>query len=600
VPWVVFAAFFALAVPLGSQVLSIPPGKSKGLSSWTDRQMFPRSRIAYTKWNALARVDVVEGSDGWVGWTINPVWRMRMPPQTHIVLDGDAATPIVHYSDDPADLRFLQYTLSSAAYQAFDPSTVLIIGAGGGVDVLTALHHGATEIDAVELNPVIVDLVTGPYAKVSGNLFARPEVTLHVDEGRSFVRRQTSRYDVIQLSLIDTWAASAFGAYSLSEGYLYTVEAFEDYLEHLSEEGVFTITRWLWDPPRETLKLATVATAALRNRGVANPEAHVVVLGLGDMGSVLVKRTPFTPEDIAALERVASMRAFDILYAPGHDDDGPFARFFGTTDPAAFLAGYPYDITPAVDDSPFFFNFGRWPDANALVFGWREGLMTLSGRLVLLAILAQATLLSLGLLVFPLFWRRTRSSGSKSRESGAGPVLVYFSLIGLCFMLIEVALMQRFTLFVGHPLYAVAFVLAVILGAAGLGSMASRRMLPAPLPVFGCIVALSLLYAFGLPWVFQAALGLSLGGRLAIGTLLLLPLGFLLGFPFPAGLSHLVRRDASPTLGWAWAANGCASVVGPVVAALLAIDLGFASVMAVAAGGYAAAYAIYARTPARA
>jgi hypothetical protein len=257
-----------------------------------------------------------------------------------------------------------------------------------------------------------------------------------------------------------------------------------------------------------------------------------------------------------------------------------------------------YDISPATDDSPFFFQFGRWGDAKPWGEGWRENMIVLSGRLVLLTVFAQALVLSLLLLVLPL---RARGRPARQRASApagtaappAGGTVAYFFLIGLSFMLLEIALMQRFTLFLGHPVYAITFVLAILLLAAGAGSMISERMglgQHRPWLVFLGVVGLSLAYAAFLPALFRATLGLKLSARLALGALCLLPLGFLLGAPFPAGIAALTRRGGSSLIGWAWAANGCASVLGPILAVLIAIDFNFATVMAAAAAGYGAAY----------
>jgi hypothetical protein len=223
-------------------------------------------RQVSSEWNAVGRVDVLEGApaSSWV--TLAPG-----ELETDIVIDGDAATPVLPLGGGLETFTYLDGIPSTTALEAFAPRDVLVIGSGGGVDVAAAVHHGARHVDAVEVNPIIVRLVTGPYAERLGGLFTRPEVTLHNAEGRSFVRQSERRYDLIQISLVDTWAAASSGAYSLAESYLYTAEAFEDYLAHLSDEGAFTITRWLTTPPREPLRLCTVAVEALRRRGAERP-----------------------------------------------------------------------------------------------------------------------------------------------------------------------------------------------------------------------------------------------------------------------------------------------------------------------------------------
>ncbi len=586
-PWLAVAVLFGAATPWATHLLPIRPGTGKGLTYWLNPANFPLARLASTQWNALSRVDVVEGA-GAVEWTANPRSPASSPPQTQIVIDGDAATPIIQSNGDLRSLTFLDYTLSSTALQAFRPAQVLVIGSGGGVDVLTALHHGAAHVDAVEINPMIAGLVTRRYAEWNGHLFERPEVALHLGEGRNFVRRQTTRYDMIQLSLIDTWAATAAGAYSLAEGYLYTVEAYQDYIGHLAGDGILTVTRWRWSQPREILKLCTVAVAALRGLGVEHPEKHLVIAALPGLANVMIKRSEFTAADLDSIERVADARGFGFLYAPGIRGTNEFVRLLDAPDPSKFIDAYPFDIRPATDDSPFFFQFGRWRDLS--LAGWRESPLALSGRLVLLATLTQAFLLSLALLVAPII-RRARNTPAIPRAA-AGGTLAYFAAIGLGFMLLEISLMQRFTLFLGHPVYAIAFVLAVLLIAAGAGSMCAPRLVGSrsrPWWVFIGIVGIVLLYAACMPAIFRAALGLGLVSRLALGTLLLFPLGFGLGIPFPAAVASLSRRTSAPLLGWAWAANGAASVMGPILAVLLAMEFGFTGVMFLAALIYAGA-----------
>lgn len=590
--WLVPTAALLASAPLASQVLSIVPRPGKALYDFLDPQRFPSARHAHREWNAISRIDVVEDS-GTVRWTANPHVDAPLPAQTQIIIDGDAATPIIAASTGPVDRVFLDYMLSSAAMQAFRPDRVLVVGAGGGVDVLNALHHGARSVDAVEVNPAIAALVTGPYAQWSGQLFADERVHLHVDEGRSFVRRTPATYDLIQLSLVDTWAGSAAGAYSLSESYLYTVEAFADYLMRLNPDGVVTLTRWLWSPPRETLKLGTVALAALESLGVERPRDHIVVLFLGRLGCIVVKRTPFTAADLLALERVATARQFGFLYFPGATGENEFIGLMEAADRDAWIDAYTYDLHPATDDQPFFFQFGRWRDAMPTGSGWREGMLSLSGRLVLVTTLIQALVLSLLLLLAPLVW-----GGHGGRVGRRRGVVVYFSAIGMSFMLLEISLMQRFTLFLGHPVYAVACVLAVLLIAAGLGSgfaaprLQGRRQVRW---VFIGIALLSVAYSLLLPSVFHAALGQSLPLRVAITTALLVPLGFLLGIPFPVALASLARQGAASATGWAWAANSCASVVGPLLAVLIAMDLGFSAVGYIAALGYLCAAAAFGR-----
>ncbi len=586
-------------------MLALSPVASKALVTMLDRESYPEARLATTRWNAISRIDVVERS-GSVPWTRNPNAPYPEPEQALIVIDGDATTPLLAWDGDPESLPFLDWTISSVAPQALRPESALVIGPGGGIDVLTLLRQSVSRIDAVEVNPIISDLVSaGPLAELGGSLFARDEVRLEVAEGRSFVRRRRAvgaePYDLIQLSLIDTWAASLSGAYSLTEGYLYTVEAFDDYLGALSDHGVLSITRWLHQPPRETLKVVTVASAALAGRGVGDPARYIAVLRLGNIGNTLIKRTPFTSEEIERLVRVAGERGFRFLHLPTAAGDNALSDFLNAPSAEAraeFIDAYPYDVRPATDDRPFFFQFGRWRDLGR--DAWGEAQILLSGRLVLLALLVQALALA-GLLVFAplaIAARRRRGAGGGGSADralpsrGSGHALVYFGAIGFGFMLLEIALMQRFTLFLGQPVFALALIFVALLGGAGLGSSQARRLggeRPGAPWTFAAIALASVAYVAVLPAVFGACLGLSFAGRALISTALILPLGFLLGLPFPLALIRMQRAGRADLTAWAWAANGCASVLGPIVAVLLAFDLGFTGVQVLAAGAYLAA-----------
>jgi len=575
-----------LALPFAGPLASVQAGPGKALGELLDHDAFPSTRVVSTSWSAIARVDVVDGAPP-VVWTA-PGASAPPPPELQILIDGDAATPILTLPVAPGQGEFLDAMLSTAALQALAPERVLVIGSGGGVDVVAALHHGADHVDAVEINPIIVDLVTGPHARRLDGLFSRPEVTLHHAEGRSFVRQSDDRYDLIQISLVDTWAAASSGAYSLAESYLYTTEAFDDYLEHLTDRGALTVTRWLTIPPRESMRLCTVAVEALRRRGVERAADHVAMLTVDRLVTLIVRREPFDAETVQAILSVAERRGYGVLYVPGTEASGgnPFADYLETPEPEAFIEAYPFDVTPVGDDSPFFFQFGRWSDANPLGEGWSDRPSDLSGRLVLLAVLVQAVVLSLLLLVLPL------SRGQRTAPpSGTGRALSYFFLIGVGFMLLEVVLMQRFTLFLGNPLHAIAFVLAVLLASAGLGSFYGRTTARrAPGALFLVIALLCVAEALFLPHVFHLTLAAPLWLRFVVSAALLAPLGFLLGIPMPLAIERLAARSEGRLVGWAWAGNGAGSVLGPIVAALLAIDLGFTSVTLLAGATYAAAF----------
>lgn len=519
-------------------------------------------KIAFSAWNALSRIDVVESAN-------------RDPM---IFIDAAAATPITPRRR-PDEARA---DISALAYQIHNGPSVVVIGSGGGVDVQNALALGARSVTAVEINPIIADLVTNQYERHLGRVFSDERVRLVRDEGRSFVGRSVALADVIQITLIDTWAASVSGAYSLSENYLYTTEAFESYLRHLSPDGYLSITRWYYEAPR----LTSLARAALERMKVDVPSLHVFVARSGLRTLVLVKPTPFTADEAS--------RAKEFVRAIGgsveHDPVQPagntfFDVFLGSRDPRPLIEANEIALTPVGDDSPFFFQMTRW---NSLELGALrrfsgegvlEPLALPVGQIALVTALVLALVLSLALLAVPIAARAVPRDG---RLLWLG----YFFALGVAYITVEVVLMQRLALFLGHPTYSVTVVLSAILLFSGLGAAWSDRRSGATAHVTGPVrwflpIAI-LLLVFAVPPVIRALIGLPHAARLVISFAIIAPLAFLMGVPFPVGIRAIAARGGHH-IPWAWAVNGCASVIGSVCAVLGAMLWNF-STMLLAAG----------------
>jgi hypothetical protein len=560
--------------------------RNKSLTNMLDKSLFPSARSAFTGWNAYSRVDVVEQT-GTVAWLRNFNFPTLPLPNTQIVIDGDAATSIVSDSGNPVELEYLRVIPSALTYQVLQPGSALVIGAGGGVDALTAVVHGTRDVDAVEINPLIIELMKGPYAARSGHLFTRPGVTLHLGEGRSFVRSSARSWDIIQLSLIDTWAALSSGAYSLSENYLYTVEAFQDYYRHLTPRGALAITRWHREPPRESLRLCTVAREALRREGIAAPERHFLVYASRNVATIVMRREPFDTQEASDFQREGERRGFSILYDPFTTRDNLFHGFFAAQDRAAFYRSLPFDVTPVTDDSPFFFLQHRWKDLSPrALFQPGNALVEIPGKLLLLLVLGIALTLSVVLLLLPLLLKER--SGLSQR--GSFRLLLYFFGVGVAYMMIEILLMQEFSLFLGHPVYAISLVLFSLLIYSGAGSLASSiligdsagRLRLALLILAGAVVASFACY----PSLFAAFLGRPFAIRALAALAAIFPVGFLMGTPFPAGIRHASLR-VPKIIPWAWAVNGFASVASSSLCVLLAMEVGFSSAAFVAGACYA-------------
>jgi spermidine synthase len=528
-----------------------------------------------------------------------------------VVIDADASTYIMN-----ADLAHWKGTDWEHALMSAPPALAnvlrprgefAIIGPGGGVDVLRAVANGSPSVTGIEINPIIATaIMRGRYADYSNRLYEQPGVHIHVSDGRSYLRSSARKFDVVQMTLVDTWASTAAGAFALSENNLYTVEAFREYFEHLKPDGMIAITRWEFRHPREALRVVSVAMEALHRLGVASPARHFMVASQGALNEdgipvvVLAKKTPFTAEEESAAQKhLADYREITPLYLPSRPGQNPFSELIASNDPYAFARRYAYNVAPVSDNAPFFFftlKAGQILSEESLRSGidWKVNL----GVLVLLLVFIISVCAVLAFLILPLALKN-----GKTRQSPLP--LLYFVAVGLGYILVEIAFIQRFVLFLGHPTYALTVVIFLLLLSSGAGSRFSRRWLPRTemgwLPL--TLVAATLLaYVLFLPGRLAGLVGLALGYRLLISGVLLIPLGFVMGMPFPTGLRALAAmpapefftaRDASSNaIEWAWAMNASASVLGSVLAMMLAIQFGLTMTLACGAGAYLIALAL--------
>jgi hypothetical protein len=599
-----FGAAIAVPVALPADWTRLEPSPYKDLSQALQVE---GARVVAERSSPLGLVSVVESPK--VPFRHAPGLSLAAPaeppPQLGFFVDGDGPSALARYDGRREPLAWLDYVTSAAPYHLIANPRVLVLGAGPGADVLQGLYHGASEIDAVELNPQVVDLVQHEFGRFSGALQGAPGVRVHVGEARGFVARTLRRYDIIEVALLDAFGASAAGLYALSESYLYTVEALGAYLDRLAPGGMLAITRWVNLPPRDALKLFATAIAALERRGVAAPGDRLALVRGFRTVTLLVKNGPLSAADIAALEAFCEARSFDADYFPGiapgranrhnvvtpsHFHDGALALLGAERE--RFIARYKYAIAPATDDRPHFFHFFKWETLpELLALGGRGGLPLLEwGYPVLVATLVQAVLASFVLVLLPLaFGLRASAVQGGGRDPSRLSVAVYFAAIGFAFMFIEIAFIQKFILFLSHPLYAVAVVLCAFLIFAGLGSRHSRRFrvrtqtppVRAVALAVGAIGLMALAYLAFLPWLTDWLTPLPDAARIAVAVVLIAPLAFAMGRPFPLGLARLATTGA-PLVPWAWGINACASVSAAIVATLAAIHLGFSAVVLLA------------------
>ncbi len=568
----------------------------------------PEARVVEQRSSPLGLVSVVESPRIPLrhapGLSLNAT--AEPPPQLGVFTDGEGLSALTRFDGRRDSLVHLDQISSALPYHLLRHPRVLVLGAGAGADVLQAHYHGARQIDAVELNPQVVDLVRHQFADYAGGIYSGI-ARVHVAEARGFVAASKERYDLIQVALLDSFSASSAGLYALSENYLYTVEALQDDLRHLQPGGLLAITRWVTLPPRDALKLFAAAVVALERFRVADPGSRLALVRSWKTSTLLVKNGAFDGDDIAAIKAFCAARSFDVAFYPGMRPEE--ANRYNVVEPPdlfdgaaallgpgreEFLQSYKFHISPATDDKPHFFHFFKWRSLPELLsLKGRGGLPLLEwGYPVLVVTLVQAALASLLLIGLPMAWVTwvgARQNKVMPLAASRGRVLVYFLAIGFGFMFIEIAFIQKFVLFLSHPLYAVAVVLFAFLLFAGIGSRVSKRLqdgtgpeLRHPLAAVALAICLSAALCLGLlPWLFQHSMGLPDAARILISAALIAPLAFFMGMPFPLGLARVEATDAR-LIPWAWGINGCASVTGAVLATLLAIHVGFTAVVVAA------------------
>lgn len=525
----------------------------------------------FVKWNSFSRIAVA---------------KERESGQLQVVIDADASTGIANF--DFANLsegEKKDLTLQGPAfpYKMRPGAKTLIIGPGGGWDVSRALATGSKDITGVEINPIIAKTVMQEkFLDFSRKIYQRPEVRIEIEDGRAFVRRSPEKYQVLQATLVDTWASTAAGAFALSENNLYTTDAFYDYLSHLTDDGVLAITRWGFEPPRESVRLLTLGRDALGRLGEKDFARHVMVVregstqGWGARDTVLISRKPFSALDVERAKLIVAEAKLEIVYLPGSTNDNAFAKVLTLPDLKNFIETYPFDISTVDDNRPFFFytvqprdlwSFLTSPEGKSADYKINKAVPLLFS-LVGISLLATIVILALPPVVL----------GTRlPREKGVLQFLLYFLCIGVGYILIQVALIQKFVLFLGHPTYALTVIIFSMLVFSGLGSFLSRKLVGENdgklCGALGLVALFVLALAMSAAPVTSALVGLPLAAKMAITTLMIAPAAFFMGMPFPQGLSRL-EVFHKPSVRWAWSLNAASSVLGSAGAIFLAIYLG--------------------------
>jgi len=588
--WIGLLCFFLLGEP---PFMSLRLSPYKGLSA---ALVFPGARLLETRWNAFSRVDILESPAARAAPGLSLEFLEPLPPQLGLTVDADRLNPITRFhgeSGEKSELRFIDFLPSSFPYQILRPKRVLIFEPMGGLEVLTALHHRCDEIVAVEVNPLVVELLQGKYRRYSGGIYSAKETRVVIDDGRSFVRRNPIPFDLIVLPLSESLAAASTGLAGLREDYRLTTEAFIDYWRALKPGGFLAVSFYLLPPPRGELRLMAVAKDALERLGKI-PGDHLLAFRTWGTLTLLIKKDAVTYQESQALRSFCRKLRFDLVYYPGMpQEEANIYNRFNTPlyfqgmqrvirEGKSFYTEYPFDLTPPTDDRPFFHHYFRWRDLEKVYhLAGEKWPIFIEGGYLVPVIFFLALLLSFLFIILPLFLggRGTKKEPGRGRPSWSW--LAYFASLGLGFMFVEISLIHRFILFLGHPVYAVSLVIFAMLVFAGLGSRISAGMGPGGSRnlklILPLIIGFLFLYSLLLPPVLSLFQGQTLFLRQFFTILLIGPLGLLMGMPFPLGM-RLAGERWPGGIPWAWCANGCASVLGSILPLMIALAWGFQAV----------------------
>jgi hypothetical protein len=571
-----------------------PPLKISPYKGLSYARQYPDAEVISQEWNSYSRVDVVSSSSLRSLPGISFHYFQPPPPEHGLFIDGDNLNPIVV---EGAILDFTSYLPAALVFEIQPDANTLILEPRGGLDILIATNQGAGTISIVEENPLILSNIP--------HIYQNPQLEIHTETDRSFLRSSDEQFDIIIRSLVDTYHPVGSGAYSLGEDYSYTREAFQDTMDRLSPEGVYVLTRWLQMPPSEWLRTFILAATALESRG-GDPWQQIVALRSFNTGILFIKNSPYTPEELAAIRTFASDKAFDLVFLP---DIAPeevnkyaileqpiyyqaFLEFLSADSRSDWLTDYPHDVSPPTDNHPFFGHYFKWSQTGQIIAELGKTWQPFGGAgyLVVLILLGLALLVSAVLIFLPLFIASRTTARLRLSSLSKGNVLApiaYFGLIGLGYLFVEIPIFQSMILYLGQPTYALTIVLFSILLFSGVGSRLSRRFDHRKAILF--LVGLVFLVLWLLPTLVDFSLGLPFPLRITITVLVLAPLGVLMGIPFPRGL-HIIEGKVPELIPWVWGINGAASVLSSILAALLALSFGFKMVLVIGGLCYAGAW----------
>ncbi|MBN1901599.1 hypothetical protein JW926_09785, partial [Candidatus Sumerlaeota bacterium] len=582
------ALFVLFAILNSSSMRGIRPVIIKG------NRFEPAHKYLSEYWNSFSRVTVYPKSHHMPHyWGASPIAPTTGLDHYDVTIDGEAGTVMCSFKS-MEEIDHLRYDLVNMAHHIASPGNACIIGVGAGRDVQCAILFGHKHITGLEINPIFINLLKGEFRDFA-RIADRPDVKLVKAEARSYLSSVSEKYSIIQMSLVDTWAATGAGAFSLSENSLYTLEAWDVFLDRLSDEGIFTVSRW-HSPEHigETGRLISLAAGSLLHDNVSNPSNHIAVVTTRFISNLMVKKSPFTKEEIERLSQACRDYQFEILVMPGNPPEDVLL--------GSILAASSYEqllevtnraklnCSPTTDESPYFFNMLRLRNireglkySQGVIKGNVTAALTLSGLLVALLILTVLTI------IIPLALRKREPQASPNPRTlwlGA----FYFSLIGAAFMFLEIALIQRLAILLSHPIYAFGILLFSIIASAGIGSFLSDRIrlrkgiLIYALP--GVMAVSILIIRFLLSGLLKHIVTASFLSKTIVSVGIIIPLGIIMGMFFPIGM-RLAKSVCHSDAPWYWALNGIFGVLCSALAVFVSIYAGISINFYIASSCYA-------------
>ena len=519
-----------------------------------------------SRWNSYSHVAVypfqgnmeISGS-----WGLSNAYTGYIPPHLNMVINEIDYTPIIKYDGDPSKIGFLRYDLTSLPYYLLEAPKVLIIGPGGGKEILTAKLFNAGHVSAVEINPLVVKFVQEEFSGFSGMPYTMEKVEAIVADGRNYVKRSRGMFDLITATQVYAYLDPIGSAFSFTENYLYTKEAFTDYLNHLTSRGMIAIIKPLI--PEERLRLFSLARASLESIGEKEFSRHLMLIRERGMNMFIIKKERFSRDEIDKVKDICDKKQFDLVYYPGLNGSGAIFDFIKENEASRYYKKYPMDISPSTDNKPFFSNFLKPKDFWSGT--WPKGKKDFPLRVIFTLRKFLFVFLSIDLLLMAVFALRKRNLTVPS----------YFSLLGIGYMLIEITLIRKFIFFLGHPVYAVSVILFSLLLFNSIGSLTGKKLelfLKNKIVIFILLLFLVMLYSYPLDKIFTDFIHFNIIFKIVLTTILILPLGYLMGIPFPLGLRSIKEEDRE-VIPYIWAINGASSVFGALLALVLSMSFGY-------------------------